>query len=152
VAAAFSLRADDLHADLLIQALSTGLRYLVVPVRGAALGRARIEHDITSLVRVFHADYAVLIDPLGLEQRHWNNDGKLEDFATGSAASVVAAYLAQQSVIAPGEVVTLRQGRFAGRDSALRVRVDGIDAPHNHVHVGGLVVPIGTGVLRVVPA
>ena len=60
VARAFDLDAEDLREDLPLEVVSTGLRYLIVPVRPAALGRARIVADITSLVRSVGADFAVL--------------------------------------------------------------------------------------------
>ncbi len=51
VAHAFNLAPDDLDADLPMEVVSTGLRYLIVPVRSGALARARISRDITELVQ-----------------------------------------------------------------------------------------------------
>jgi trans-2,3-dihydro-3-hydroxyanthranilate isomerase len=142
VANAFALAAADLHDTLPIQTVSTGLRYLIVPVQGEALEKARIDADIGDLVRAHGAEFAVLIDPQAREQRHWNNDGKLEDYATGSAASVVGAYLARHGVLRNGEVLQLKQGRHAGRPSEILVRVD---VSTHRVHIGGRVQRIGGG-------
>ena len=142
VARAFALEATDLHDTLPIQTVSTGLRYLVVPVREQVLARARIDADIGALVQAHGAEFAVLIDPQAREQRHWNNDGKLEDYATGSAASVVGAYFARHGAIRSGEVMQLSQGRHAGRPSEILVRADG---PAHRMHVGGRVQRIGEG-------
>ena len=60
--------------DLPMEVVSTGLRYLIVPVRPGALARARISRDITELLRGANAQFAVLLDEVGrrsaaLEQR-----------------------------------------------------------------------------------
>jgi len=148
IAKAFALNAADLHDTLPIQTVSTGLRYLVVPVRPQVLAKARIDADISALVRTHCAEFAVLVDVEAREQRHWNNDGKLEDFATGSAASVVGAYLAHHGAIRADEIVALSQGRYAGRTSELLVRVDALT---HHAHVGGRVQRIGEGRLLRTP-
>ena len=44
VASWFSLPNGDLDARLPLEVVSTGLRYLIVPVRDGALARARISH------------------------------------------------------------------------------------------------------------
>lgn len=151
LAAALSLGPGDLDPDLPITVVSTGLRYLVVPVRPGMLERARIATDLTSLLTPHGADYAVLLDDAGREIRHWVNDGTLEDAATGSAASCVAAYRLRHRQAAPGETVALSQGRHMGRPSLLNVAAIGTPDDVVRVEVGGGVAFVGRGVLEALP-
>jgi PhzF family phenazine biosynthesis protein len=150
IASAFGLEVRDLRS-LPLEIISTGLRYLVVPVRHGALARARIVSDIADLVRGYGAQFAVLLDEAALEIRHWNNDGVLEDVATGSAAGVIGAYRLQHRLARSGETFTLKQGRFVGRPSLLRVRPQGRADDVDSVEVGGEVVVVGSGTLDVLP-
>ena len=89
------LCAADLTPGLEPAVVSTGLRYLVIPVSAAALARAAITAaDFASRLAAVSAQFAYLLDPDALEGRHWTNDGRTEDIATGSAAGTVGAYLA----------------------------------------------------------
>jgi trans-2,3-dihydro-3-hydroxyanthranilate isomerase len=148
---AFTLVAADLHPDLPLEVVSTGLPYLIVPVRPGVLERARIRNDITRLLGEVGAQFAVLLDEAGHEIRHWNNDGVVEDIATGSAAGVVGAYLLRHTVTQTGEAVVLHQGRFTGRPSVLHVRVGGTAESVGTVSVGGDVSIVGHGTLEVLP-
>lgn len=148
---AFDLAPDDLHPDLPLEVVSTGLRYLILPVRAGVLERARILQDITSMVREVGAHFAVLFDEAALEIRHWNNDGLIEDIATGSAAGTIGAYRLRHGLVNGGERFTLRQGRFTGRPSLLHVQPDGTSEAVRSVKVGGDVVLIGRGTLEVLP-
>src|SRR5690242_17003774 len=119
LADALNLAQHDLDPDLPMEVVSTGLRYLIVPVRAGALARTRITSDITELLRGFGAQFAVVFCESEVEMRHWNNDGVLEDVATGSAAGTVAAYRLRHGLVCAGETFILNQGRFAGRPSEL---------------------------------
>jgi PhzF family phenazine biosynthesis protein len=145
VARAFSLDADQVRDDLPMEVVSTGLRYLIVPVRAGALDRARIVTDLTDLVHSVGAEFAVLFDESGVEIRHWNNDGVIEDVATGSAAGTIGAYRLRHGLVSDGEEFTLRQGRFTGRPSILRIRVTGNPERVAGVFVGGPVAFVGHG-------
>ena len=148
---AFSLDPAALDPALPLEVVSTGLRYLVVPVILGALERARITHDITALLRPVHAQFAVLLDEAGLEIRHWNNDGVIEDVATGSAAGVIGAYRLRHGLARGGEAFILRQGRFTGRSSELRVQPEGTPETVETVRVGGDVALVGRGALDAPP-
>ncbi len=151
IASAFDLEPDDLSSDLPIEVVSTGLRYLIVPVRPGALARARIPHDVTELLHGVGAQFAVLLDESAVEVRHWNNDGILEDVATGSAAGTIGAYRLRHGLVGGGETFTLNQGQYTGRPSQLRVRpVGGADHVET-VHVGGDVAFVGHGTIDVLP-
>ncbi|MGO4535706.1 PhzF family phenazine biosynthesis protein [Leifsonia sp. 2MCAF36] len=145
VAPAFGLHPTDLAPGLPVQVVSTGLRYLIVPVRGDALARAAIVRDITPLVRAAGADFAVLLDEEALEIRHWNNDGLAEDIATGSAAGTIGAYRLRHGRTAPGQPFDLHQGRFVGRPSIMTVEARGAADDVATVLVGGPVALVGFG-------
>jgi PhzF family phenazine biosynthesis protein len=151
VAAAFNLAADDLAPDLPLEVVSTGLRYLIVPVRPGVLARARISYDITELVQCAGAEFAVLLDEAAVEVRHWNNDGIIEDVATGSAAGTIGAYRLRHGLALGGDTFTLHQGQYAGRPSTLRVQPEGTATCVETVKVGGDVAFVGHGVIDALP-
>lgn len=150
-ARAFDILSDDLYPDFPLEVVSTGLRYLILPVRPGALEHARIRNDITELLRGVNAQFAVLFDATALEIRHWNNDGLLEDIATGSAAGTIGAYALRHGLVRSGKLFILKQGRFTGRPSILRVQPEGTPAVVQTVRVGGDVVLVGRGMLEVLP-
>ncbi|MEO8673269.1 MAG: PhzF family phenazine biosynthesis protein [Tahibacter sp.] len=150
-ARAFNLDVADLDPGLPLAVVSTGLRYLVVPVAAGALARARIALDISEALRGVGAQFAVLLDEAALEVRHWNNDGIVEDVATGSAAGVIGAYRLQHGRARGGETFVLQQGRFTGRASTLRVQPHGATGHITTVKVGGDVALVGRGTLDVLP-
>jgi PhzF family phenazine biosynthesis protein len=154
IAAALGLVVDDLDEVLPPEVWSTGLRYLVVSVRdGEALVRARIAHsDLTGFLEGYGAQFAYVLDAAAVEGRHWNNDGVLEDVATGSAAGCVAAYLMRHGRARGGERLTLSQGRFVGRPSTLAITAYGTAGSIERVTVGGDVVLVGNGSLHVLPS
>ncbi len=151
IAPAFGLEASDLRSDLPLEVVSTGLRYLIVPVHSAALSKARIREDLTDKLRSVGAQFAVLLDESALEVRHWNNDGVIEDIATGSAAGTVGAYRLRHGLAPAGETFMLNQGRFVGRASILRVQPEGTPRRVNGVKVGGDVALLGSGTLENLP-
>lgn len=151
IAGAFALAADDLNPALPIAIVSTGLRYLIVPVKPRALERATIRHDITDLVTRAGAEYAVLFDEAALEVRHWNNDGVIEDVATGSAAGTIGAYRLRYCGAKSGETFLLNQGRFTGRPSQIEVQPHGTPDSVHRVKVGGHVMIVGRGTLEARP-
>jgi PhzF family phenazine biosynthesis protein len=148
---AFNLEPSDLHDDLPLEVVSTGLRYLIVPVKAGALERAQIASDVTKLLAGVQAQFAVLFDEAALEVRHWNNDGVIEDIATGSAAGTVGAYRLRHGLARGGEVFVLNQGRFTGRPSTLRVQPEGTPEAIRTIMVGGDVAFVGRGTLEVLP-
>jgi trans-2,3-dihydro-3-hydroxyanthranilate isomerase len=151
VAPAFNLAPDDLAPGLPMEVVSTGLRYLIVPVRPGALARARISSDITEMLRGANAQFAVLLDESAVEVRHWNNDGIIEDVATGSAAGTIGAYRLRHGLVRGGEAFILHQGQFAGRPSNLRVLPEGSANSVETVKVGGDVSFVGHGMIEALP-
>jgi PhzF family phenazine biosynthesis protein len=150
-ARAFGLAQAQLHPALPLEVVSTGLRYLVVPVSPGALEHTRITVDITDMLRPINAQFALLFDPAAMEIRHWNNDGLLEDVATGSAAGAVGAYGLKHGLVPANETFVLHQGRFTGRPSRLSVRPEGSRQRIESIKVGGEVRFVGRGVLEALP-
>jgi len=150
-AAALNLEIGELSRDFPLEVVSTGLRYLIVPIE-KGLAQARIVRaDFDALLRTVGAQFAYVLDVHELEGRHWNNDGVMEDIATGSGAGTVCAYLTKRGRIAAGEEFILRQGRFLGRPSEIRVRSEGTSGEITRVQVGGDVALVGRGTLDAVP-
>jgi trans-2,3-dihydro-3-hydroxyanthranilate isomerase len=151
VASWFSLATGDLDTRLPLEVVSTGLRYLVVPLRDGALARAGIAHrELGAALAEIGAEYAYLLDVDAKEGRHWNNDGVVEDAATGSAAGCVAAYLHRHGQLGDDQDAELRQGRFIGRPSRISISARNADGGVR-VTVGGEVVLMGSGRLDVLP-
>lgn len=150
-AAALNLKVDQLSTGFPLEVVSTGLQYLIVPIeKGLELARI-VRADFEELLRTVNAQFAYVLDVCELEGRHWNNDGLMEDIATGSGAGTVGAYLTKRGRITAGEEFTLRQGRFLGRPSEIRVRSEGTPGEVTRVQVGGDVALVGRGVLDALP-
>jgi trans-2,3-dihydro-3-hydroxyanthranilate isomerase len=151
VASWFSLIIEDLDTRLPLEVVSTGLCYLIVPVRNGALARARISHrELDVALAEVGAEYAYLLDAEAVEGRHWNNDGVAEDAATGSAAGCVAAYLHRHGRLGDDQETELGQGRFMNRPSGISISARNRDG-EILVRVGGEVVLVGSGQLDVLP-
>jgi trans-2,3-dihydro-3-hydroxyanthranilate isomerase len=147
--AAFSLSAANLLAGLAPTVVSTGLRYLIVPI-GFGLAAARIVHpQLEQLLGELDAEFAYLLDVPTREGRHWENDGSLEDVATGSAAGPVGAFLVVSGLAEAGTTIVLRQGSFAGRPSELHVTVESRAGTIEGIEVAGPVAVLARGTLRV---
>ena len=151
LAAALNLEESDLSPRYPLEVVSTGLRYLIVPMQ-RGLERARIvDREFATLLASFGAQFAYALDVHRMEGRHWNNDGLTEDVATGSAAGTVGAYAVRHGLVAPEETFVLHQGRFTGRPSQMRVCASGSRAHVNRVVVGGHVAMVGQGAFHSLP-
>ncbi|URN07544.1 PhzF family phenazine biosynthesis protein [Actinomadura madurae] len=153
IAERLGLSADDLDRRLPPQVWSTGLAYLIVPVRdGDAFVRARIASpDFENFLARRGAQFAYVLDASVPEGRHWNNDGVVEDVATGSAAGCVAAYLLHHGRAGDGVETPLAQGRLTGRPSTIAITAYGPAERPVRVTVGGGVAVVGTGRLHALP-
>jgi trans-2,3-dihydro-3-hydroxyanthranilate isomerase len=138
---ALNLAPGQLHPALPMQVVSTGLPYLIVPVHDG-LERARISHpQFEGLLAASGAKFAYVLDPDRPEGRTWDNAGRIEDVATGSAAGPAAGYLMHHGVRPRGEPLLIHQGRFTGRPSTIEVRPE----PDGRLWVGGPVAPVASG-------
>lgn len=139
------LLVTDLAEDLPAQVLSTGLPYLVFPVRAESLSRSAIEGvDLEELLMSVGAKFVLVLDAAGREVRTWDNLGRVEDVATGSAAGPAAAYLFAHNFADPSDPLEIAQGRFAGRPSKLKITRRSL----NRLSVSGEVWPVAHGFLE----
>lgn len=121
------LKSQDLVAGIPAHVISTGLPYLILPVHPEALARAKISSsDLEVLLAALGAKFVLVLDIRGREMRTWDNLGRVEDVATGSAAGPAAAYLFSLGIADPNLPIELAQGRFAGRPSKIRISRDGV--------------------------
>jgi PhzF family phenazine biosynthesis protein len=149
---ALNLEPENRDSRLPLEVVSTGLPYLIVPVTPDGLARARIRAaDFDGLLERIEAKFVYVFDAEEREGRTWDNAGAVEDIATGSAAGPTSAYLVRHRVVDAGKPVVLRQGRFVGRPSEMRVEVAGSAAMPASVTVAGDVQMVGTGVIEAVP-
>lgn len=139
------LEESDMHSELIPQVVSTGLPYLILPVSTAGLAKAAIQGtDLEEILRSLSAKFVLLLDVESREVRTWDNLGKVEDIATGSAAGPAAAYLVQNGICLPGTDIEISQGRFIKRPSRLRAH----QATDSHLLVSGEVWPVSQGRLE----
>jgi len=144
ILSSLGLNVADMVAGLTAQVVSTGLPYLIVPLRPEALARAAISGlALEALLATVGAKFVLLLDVDGREMRTWDNLGQVEDVATGSAAGPAAAYLCSVGLVQAAVPIDLAQGRFAGRPSRIAVVQD----PAGRLLVSGEVWPVSHGVL-----
>ena len=78
-AEAFSLPASALAGDLPAEVVSTGLRYLIVPLRREIESAAIAHPALQELLAEVGADFAYLLEVESREGRTWENDGSLSN-------------------------------------------------------------------------
>jgi trans-2,3-dihydro-3-hydroxyanthranilate isomerase len=158
-AAVLGLAEDDLHPDLVGRRVGTGLDYAIIPLKDTeALGRAWFAMDRLAAFEEFYSElypFAFTGDdqPFAEARCFAPAAGIVEDPATGSAAGPLAAYLAHEGILRPGETKVLAQGQYTGRPSRLEIGVEGEPSVEGEpgaltdVLVGGTVVPMIVGEL-----
>jgi len=163
-ARSLGLEVSDLLAGCPIRTGSTGSTFLYVPLRDReTVDRARL--DVPALldaqgegpkvgVFVFAPDpgpapdrgaarvYSRMFAP--------HTSGVPEDPATGSASGPLGAYLVEHGLVAPAGTVDIvsAQGVKMGRPSAVHIRVHTRNGRAGDIAVGGRVVPVIEGRLR----
>ncbi len=149
------LHPEDIDPDLPIQTVSTGLPFVIVPIRNLkALQSLHLDFDKTEAYLKAAGENAIDFhyvtrdtgDPK-VRLRARNIDRIGEDPATGSASGCTAAWMVLHGVTKPDEQVLIRQGIEANRPSELFVRASKTaDRVHN-VRVGGYAVKVMEGTL-----
>lgn len=150
VARAIGIKSADIHPELPLETVSTGLGYAIVPLRSVETLR-RLQGNWTAAhaylagtdARFF---YFVARDETAPRQWHarmlfYNG----EDPATGSAAGCFAAWMVQHGVSASDEQVVIEQGLQVNRPSEIFVRAKKNSGKVTNVRVGGYVVEAGRG-------
>jgi trans-2,3-dihydro-3-hydroxyanthranilate isomerase len=146
VVRASGLRDGDIDPSLPIQTVSTGLPYIIVPVRGLEnMKNLHVDHKESAAYlersggRFFYFVSRETVDPTArLHARMLFYNG--EDPATGSAAGCAAAWMVAHGVAQPDERVLVEQGVEMHRPSRIFVRAARKDDRVVNVRVGGNVV------------
>jgi PhzF family phenazine biosynthesis protein len=125
VLAALNLKESDLYPGLPLEVVSTGLPYLLAPLADGLERAAIVQPGFEALLATVGAKFVYVLHVAAREGRTWDNDGRVEDVATGSAAGPAGAYLVRHGLASPNEEITLHQGRFLGRPSEIRVQIEG---------------------------
>lgn len=160
VMATLSLPAVERVAGVPLQSVSSGVPYLVVPIRSrAALERIRFRADIWErTIRLFEAPkiLAFCLEPERktsfAKMRVFTPDlGVVEDPATETACGPVIGYLAKYGLaeLANPSTLMLEQGAELDRPSFLHVAVELVGDELAALRVGGQCVAVGEGVLHV---
>jgi trans-2,3-dihydro-3-hydroxyanthranilate isomerase len=158
VAAALGLAESDLHPRAPVRTGTTGSLFLYVPLRDRAVVD-RAELDVTAMRRAFGEGSlpGVFVfaaeQPDGLYSRMFapHTSGIPEDPATGSASGPLGAYVVVHGLVAPSDTVRLvsEQGTRMGRPSFVHIRLRAPGGVVTDIAVGGSVVPVLEGRLRV---
>ncbi|MDD4599533.1 MAG: PhzF family phenazine biosynthesis protein [Negativicutes bacterium] len=120
IAAALNINIGDLHEEYPVEVVSTGLPYMLVPLK-TNLGKTKIIiPNFEGLLNKFGAKFVYLFDPQLLECRTWDNAGNVEDVATGSAAGPLCAYLIKNGFKKLDEIINIYQGKYIGRPSLIQ--------------------------------
>jgi trans-2,3-dihydro-3-hydroxyanthranilate isomerase len=146
---ALNLSVEDLYDNLPMQMVSTGLPYLIIMLK-SGLEKAQIIHaDFEGLLAQIGAKFVYVFHLPTMEGRTWDNAGRVEDIATGSAAGPTGAYLVRYGKAKLGSDIVLHQGSFVGRPSQITVHVAGASQTITSVRVSGDVAMVAQGVIDV---
>jgi trans-2,3-dihydro-3-hydroxyanthranilate isomerase len=153
VARALGLPEDAIDPVAPPQTVSTGLPFVVAPLRSLAVLRdlradwSRVESWLAGTdARFLYLVCRETVDPgARLHARMIFYGG--EDPATGSAAGCCAAWMVRHGLLAPGERATIEQGLEARRPSRIAVRAGREGERVTDVRVGGHVVEVARGEL-----
>lgn len=122
IIAAVNLTKENL-AKYPLEVISTGLPYLIIPIASGLENSKIVIDDFEKLLFKYHAKFVYVLDVNNLEGRTWDNQGSVEDIATGSAAGPCGAFLYKHNLIRGNRSFTIIQGRFLGRPSQIEVLI-----------------------------
>ena len=150
IAPLVGLHVEDLRDDLPIQTVSTGMAFMIVPVKSPEL-MTKLEYNAAAAQRYLDKSDAKFIfwvcpserKSPRLNARMFFYNG--EDPATGSASGCAAAWMRQYNVAADNERVLILQGVEMKRRSDIFVRAEKNGDKVTNVRVGGHVVQVGEG-------
>ena len=129
-------------ANYPLEVISTGLPYLIIPIK-SGIDSVRVCHNnLEVLLAEYSAKFVYIIDTQTFEGRTWDNQGKVEDIATGSAAGPVGAFLYKHNLVSAGESFIIKQGRFLMRPSEIKVIIKPQKNDFYHLSVTGQVCKI----------
>jgi trans-2,3-dihydro-3-hydroxyanthranilate isomerase len=147
-ARATGISLEDFDPELPIQTVSTGLPYVVTPLRSlSVIQRLRVDlHCASEYMESTGSKFLYFVaretvDPAaGLHARMIFYNG--EDPATGSAAGCAAAWMVAHGVATPDQRVLIEQGVEMRRPSRIFVRASRQDNRVVNVRVGGNAVKV----------
>jgi len=148
---AIGLKAEDLDATLPIETVSTGLPYVVTPLKSLSiiqklrvdLARASEYLEKTGSKFLYFVTRETVDAAARLHARMLFYNG--EDPATGSAAGTAAAWMVAHGVAQPDERVLVEQGIEMQRPSRIFVRAARRDNRIVNVRVGGNAIEVLRG-------
>jgi len=155
ISEALCLDVEDVDSRFLIQQVSTGIPFIIVPLKTLdAVKRARVDRERHErLTKAAQADILVFSPETYRKENNLNVRvfvdlyGIPEDPATGSANGCLAGYLSQYRYFGSDSVeVRVEQGCEMGRPSLLHLKA-GKGRNGIQVHVGGKVVMVANGEL-----
>jgi PhzF family phenazine biosynthesis protein len=118
---ALNLSEDNLSKRFPIEVVSTGLPYLLVPLNSGIENAKITSSFFEKMLEEVDAKFAYVFDVNNIEARTWDNQGNVEDVATGSAAGPLGAYLYKYNVVNVNNEIIINQGKFVGRPSKIKV-------------------------------
>ena len=149
------LRPEDFDAELPIQTVSTGMAFMIAPVKQLASIEAlnyqtKLAGDYlkdADAKFIFFVCTETVNKAARLHARMMFYNG--EDPATGSASGCAAAWMVKYGVAGQNEQVMIEQGIEMGRPSEIYVRAEKSDDKVINVRVGGHAVIVGGGEFRI---
>jgi predicted PhzF superfamily epimerase YddE/YHI9 len=142
-----SLSPDDLYPGCYPTIVSTGLPYLIIPLKKNGF-KAKIRvPDLEDRIRVFGAMFIGILEIPALLIRSGDNQGAVEDIATGSLAGPAGAYLVKCGFQKPNSVIQINQGENLGRPSQLFVEVGMSNGKLTDLYVSGNVCKVSQSIL-----
>ncbi|MBS1806407.1 MAG: PhzF family phenazine biosynthesis protein [Acidobacteria bacterium] len=152
VAQLCGLHAEDLHATVSPQVVSTGTAFAIVALRyHEPLARLRVDQELaTQYLREHGGRWFYVMGPTGSSNPSWRARMQFyggEDPATGSAAGCAISYLVGHSLVATGQQIHVQQGVEIGRTSDLFLAADASEGKVTNVRVAGSTVPVAKGTI-----
>lgn len=139
---AVSLSFDDLSEQYPMEVVTTGLPYLLIPIK-QNLDKVKIKGtNFENLLEQNKAKFVYVFDVNRMEGRTFDNLGITEDVATGSAAGPMGAYLYQHGHSAKDTTIRINQGSFLNRPSVITVD---LEQKTGEIYVSGEVVILAGG-------
>lgn len=115
----FNLTSDDLDMQCPVEVVSTGLPYILLPLRKNIEIARIVKEGLEDFIKQFQARFVYLFDTSTLVCRTWDNTGLYEDVATGSAAGPLIAYLVRNKLRNRDQKIDITQGLYLGRKSII---------------------------------
>ncbi len=139
-----SLTLENKAETVPLEVVSTGLPYLLIPLKN---GLEKVEittKELQEILSHYKAKFTYVFDVQTLECRSFDNDGKTEDVATGSAAGPLCAYLVKHGLTEKNREVEIHQGKFVGRPSIILAKY----TSESSILVGGNVAFFASGTIE----